>query len=302
MMIRGPTRASYRPCAQHGRSGPRRRELLYHPGQQPVESAMPQLERATVSLHYRDEGQGDPPLLLLHGWCDSSATWDSTLAAFRGEHRCIAPDMRGHGQSGRPIDHSYSLDALSGDAVAICEAAGVSRPVVIGHSFGGVLAAEIARRFPAFPRGVIVVDQPLDIGAFSDSLRPAEAIVRSLETHMAFREQVYREICGPTAPPALADAIVARGLQTPADIGMALWAPLFEMTDAELAERGAALIAALSKLPSLSIEHDDPAGYHAALNASAPSIGTELLPAGHWIHEERPAEFQAVIRRFLASV
>jgi len=263
---------------------------------------MPQLERVTVSLHYRDEGQGDPPLLLLHGWCDSSATWDSTIAAFRGQHRCIAPDMRGHGQSGRPADHSYSLEALSGDAVAICEAAGAVRPVVVGHSFGGVLAAEIARRFPAFPRAVVVVDQPLDIGAFSETVRPAEAIVRSPETHLAFREQVYREICGPTLPPALAEAIVARGLQTPADIGMALWAPLFEMTDAELAERGAALIAALAKLPALTIDHGDPAGYHAALRASAPSIGAAALPTGHGGHEERPAEFQALVRQFLQSV
>ncbi len=263
---------------------------------------MPRLERTTVSLHYRDEGQGGPPLMFLHGWCDSSATWDATLAAFSGGHRCIAPDMRGHGQSGLPVDHSYTLEALSGDAVAICEAAGVSRPVVVGHSFGGVLAAEIARRFPAFPRAVVVVDQPLDVGAFSETMRPAEALVRSLETHLAFREQIYRQICGPTLPAALADAIVARGLQTPADVGMALWAPLFEMTDAELAERGAALIAALSRIPALSIDHDDSAGYHAALKASAPSIGTELLPASHWIHEERPAEFQALLRQFVASL
>ncbi|MGH2632428.1 MAG: alpha/beta fold hydrolase, partial [Tepidiformaceae bacterium] len=60
---------------------------------------MPTFERPTVTLHYEDTGGDGPALVFLHGWCDSAESWASTIEAFRSGFRCIAPDMRGHGQS-----------------------------------------------------------------------------------------------------------------------------------------------------------------------------------------------------------
>jgi pimeloyl-ACP methyl ester carboxylesterase len=115
---------------------------------------MPELNRPTVSLNYEDEGSGDPALVFLHGWCDSSSVWAETTAALSTRHRCLAPDMRGHGQSGQPRDFCYAAEALANDVVAVCEAAAVTRPVLIGHSFGGMLAAVVAARSPGFARAL----------------------------------------------------------------------------------------------------------------------------------------------------
>ncbi len=57
---------------------------------------MPMFTRQSCRLHYKDEGEGEPALIFLHGWCDSADIWRETIAEFSKERRCVAPDMRGH--------------------------------------------------------------------------------------------------------------------------------------------------------------------------------------------------------------
>jgi pimeloyl-ACP methyl ester carboxylesterase len=90
--------------------------------------------------------------------------------------------------------------------------------------------------------------------------------------------------------------------RTPVDVALALWAPLFEFTPDELGQRSDALMAALADHPSLSIDHEDPPGYYETLHWFAPNAHTKVVECGHWIHVERPAEFRAALREFLAGV
>ncbi|HKS92416.1 MAG TPA: alpha/beta fold hydrolase, partial [Tepidiformaceae bacterium] len=139
---------------------------------------MASIERPTVTLNCREAGSG-PPLVFLHGWCDGSESWSATMDAFAGSHHCIAPDMRGHGDSGMPRDHCYTSEALTNDIVAVCEQTGARHPVLVGHSYGGYLAAETARRFPGFARAIVVEDQALDLRAFTGQMRAVEFLIRS---------------------------------------------------------------------------------------------------------------------------
>ena len=79
---------------------------------------MATLKGLTCDLYYEDTGGSLPPIVFLHGWCDGSESWTGTVAAFEGSYRCLAPDMRGHGQSGMPRDHAFFLEALSSDVAA----------------------------------------------------------------------------------------------------------------------------------------------------------------------------------------
>jgi len=263
---------------------------------------MPTLERPTVTVSYRDEGQGDPALVFLHGWCDDSGSWGATLSEFSQGHRCLAPDMRGHGQSGQPRDHSYWPESLSNDVVAICEAAGVERPVLIGHSFGGFLAATVAQRFPGFARAIVVEDQPLDLRGFTGQMRTVEGVIRSPEHHMAFRDQLFESMITSALGPADRDLISRSKLATPVEVGQALWAPLFDLTEAEIAARSDALIDALAAQPSLVIDGQPQPEYHALVARRAPSARTMVIPSGHWIHLEHAPEFRAALREFVGSL
>jgi pimeloyl-ACP methyl ester carboxylesterase len=266
---------------------------------------MPELVRPTVTIHYEDSGAssgGAPTLVFLHGWCDGSPSWADTIAEFSREYRCIAPDMRGHNRSGQPRDFCYSAEALSNDVVALCQALDVAHPVLIGHSFGGYLAAETARRVPGFARAVLVEDQALDLRGFGEQMRALESVIRSPENHMAFRTQLYDSMTSPLMPPEGRALIGRMKDQTPVEIGQALWAPLFEFTPEEMAERSDLLMQALGNQPSLSIEHEAAPEYHATLARLAPDAATRVIEAGHWIHLERPADFRAELRDFLSAV
>ena len=87
-------------------------------------------------------------LVFLHGFGGQAIQWRYQLQKFSRENRVIALDMRGHGLSDKPAS-SYSMDEIQSDLRAALETLGVNEPfVLVGHSFGGAVAAEFAFNFP----------------------------------------------------------------------------------------------------------------------------------------------------------
>jgi pimeloyl-ACP methyl ester carboxylesterase len=98
-----------------------------------------------VELAVRDEGEG-PPVLLLHGFPDSSYLWRHQIEALTAAGmRCIAPDLRGRGASERPEGvEAYAIRHSVADAVAILDGLGIERADVVGHDFGAAVAWVLA--------------------------------------------------------------------------------------------------------------------------------------------------------------
>jgi pimeloyl-ACP methyl ester carboxylesterase len=118
-----------------------------------------------------------PPLVLLHGLTFDRTMWQPALAhlaALDPGRQVLALDLPGHGDS--PGWPCYDLEPIA-DAVhqAVTEA-GLSSPVLAGHSAGGVLVTIYASRYPA--RGVVNVDQPLQVEPFAQLLRPLAGPLR----------------------------------------------------------------------------------------------------------------------------
>lgn len=102
-----------------------------------------------LSFHVVDDGSG-PPVLLLHGFPDSSALWRHQIPALvDAGHRVIAPDLRGFGASDRPEGVAeYALPTLIGDVVGILDALGVERADVVGHDWGAGIGWMLASLLP----------------------------------------------------------------------------------------------------------------------------------------------------------
>ena len=96
-----------------------------------------------------DEGQG-APVLLLHGFPDSSALWRHQIPALLGAgFRVVAPDLRGYGDSDKPQEvEGYRLPLVAGEIVALLDTLGIERAHVVGHDWGAGLAWIIAALFP----------------------------------------------------------------------------------------------------------------------------------------------------------
>ncbi len=93
---------------------------------------------------YDSEGSG-VPLLFLHGTGCDSADWDLVISELPMEQRYITLDFRGHGRSPAPIE-PFTIDCLADDVLNLIYALEVQEIVLVGHSLGGMVATEAARR------------------------------------------------------------------------------------------------------------------------------------------------------------
>ncbi len=96
-------------------------------------------------MAYLDSGSSMPPLLFLHGTgCDAS-DWIPVTKRLARNQRCIALDFRGHGQSTVPTQ-PFTLTDLADDVSHLADNLGLHELVIVGHSLGGMVAMEVARR------------------------------------------------------------------------------------------------------------------------------------------------------------
>jgi pimeloyl-ACP methyl ester carboxylesterase len=108
---------------------------------------MPRVDNKGISIHYRVEGNG-PPLVLQHGFSDSSETWYERgfVAALKPKYRLVLIDARGHGQSDKPHDpQSYTPEKFASDIVAVLDDLGMKTAAYWGYSMGGWMGFAVAR-------------------------------------------------------------------------------------------------------------------------------------------------------------
>jgi pimeloyl-ACP methyl ester carboxylesterase len=106
---------------------------------------MPFTKNGGVRLHWEEQGQGSPVLLIM-GHLYSSRMWYPLLPTLTKTHRAISFDNHGTGES--DTTRSATVAEFAADALAVLDAAGVERAHVYGVSMGGGIAAEFAMRYP----------------------------------------------------------------------------------------------------------------------------------------------------------
>ncbi len=112
-----------------------------------------------VQLHYVIGGRGDP-LLLLHGWPQTWFEWRRVMPGLAERYTVIAPDLRGLGDSSRPVD-GYDLRTLSGDIRRLVGHLGLGAIRLVGHDLGGPVAYAYAAQWPGDVVALAVVEAPL---------------------------------------------------------------------------------------------------------------------------------------------
>jgi pimeloyl-ACP methyl ester carboxylesterase len=111
-----------------------------------------------VRLHVRRWGGGPNAAILIHGLASSSHIWDLVAPRLvRLGVGTVAYDQRGHGRSAKPAS-GYGFEHTAADAAAVIRAAGLRRPVVVGHSWGANVALELASRNPRLVSGAVLLD------------------------------------------------------------------------------------------------------------------------------------------------
>ena len=99
-----------------------------------------------LQVFYEDRGKGDP-ILFVHGWCGNSSIWARhQLPYFAQNYRALAIDLRGHGNSSKPMEGN-NIPQLARDVRKFIEAMGLEKVTLVGHSMGVMVALDYYRQF-----------------------------------------------------------------------------------------------------------------------------------------------------------
>jgi pimeloyl-ACP methyl ester carboxylesterase len=129
-------------------------------GRAAAEQTVPITDRfATVDgvrLHYLSAGSGDP-VILLHGYAETSHMWRPLIEKLASRHRVIAPDLRGFGESSMP-ERGYDKKTMAQDVHALASSVGIGRAAVVGHDIGLMVAYAYAAQYPSEVDRVVLMD------------------------------------------------------------------------------------------------------------------------------------------------
>jgi haloacetate dehalogenase len=109
-----------------------------------------------INLHYRECGEG-PAMVLLHGWPQTSYTWRKVMPLLAAHYRCIAPDLRGMGDSDKPLT-GYDMRTVATDIRALISALDLSEVYLVGSDWGGLAARRYALDWPGELDRIFIVD------------------------------------------------------------------------------------------------------------------------------------------------
>ncbi|WFE47979.1 alpha/beta hydrolase [Verrucosispora sp. WMMD1129] len=235
----------------------------------------------TVPLAHDVDGVG-PLLVAIHGMTEDRRSWARVPLA--AHFRTVRVDLRGHGTS--PRVPPYDPLSMAGDLHELVRALGIEQdPLVVGHSFGGVVATAYAARFPT--RGVVTVDQTLDVEPL-----PARA-ARALrgEGFAEFMTSALARMYGQLDAAVAEEISKNRTLRQ--DVLLGAWAPLLDLEPPELAAFMANVMAMRQPTPFLSL-HGLPVAddYPAWLGSRIPGAVVEMSPTvTHYPHLADPSWF-----------
>lgn len=131
-------------------------------------------------LAYEARGAGDP-IVFIHGLTFNRSTWRPLLDRLADRFHCVAVDLPGHGESAGLPD---SMEEVARQISGLVTDLGIERPVIVGHSLGGIIATMYAATFPV--AGVVNIDQPLDTTPFIRMLQQFEPELRGPHFAAAF--------------------------------------------------------------------------------------------------------------------
>ncbi len=285
----------------------------------PVPPTLRAVETRTVpvgdlELSVAEAGAGGRPLLLVHGFTGAKEDFTEWLddLAERGWH-AVVPDLRGHGDSSHPPEESdYSFERFAADALALVDALGWDRFVLLGHSMGGMIAQLVALDAPERVIGLVLMDthhRGVKLDAALAGLAASVAKADGMEALAAAMDELSRSDDAPLGTQA--DARVRAERPGYAEFGRrkllssspAMYAAMVEAIVHREGQPDRLDELASLPMPTLVVVGEQDRPFIAASRRMAEAIGdaslAEIPGAGHSPQFEAPEAWWTALTRFL---
>lgn len=176
-----------------------------------------------VRLRYAE--QGDPegrPVVMLHGYTDSSFSFSRVLPLLDPGLRVLALDLRGHGDSQRPPD-GYALGDLAADVLAFLDELGLERATIVGHCMGSLVAQRVALEAPRRVERLVLVSSMTSARRI-EGMEELRGAVEALDGEVpeAFAREFQESTVYGALPREFMDGVVAESLKLPARVWRAV--------------------------------------------------------------------------------
>ena len=252
-----------------------------------------------IRLAYVELGDPkDEPLLLLHGFTDTSRSW-SILAPYMKGYRLLILDQRGHGDADAP-ECCYSPSQYAFDAKLFLDALGVNRAAVAGHSMGSMVAMAMAAEYPERVSSIILIG--------STALAPVQpgnwlyGQVAALKWPLDRNSQFMREWHPSNQPTSVEPRFAEAVMEDILAIKPHVWRAVMRELSMLPVGRHAADVEARVLILSGGKDPLFPAEHHASLLKAFPKAEAHVFPElGHSPNWERPDAVAAAIDRFLKA-
>jgi pimeloyl-ACP methyl ester carboxylesterase len=246
------------------------------------------------TIRYLDTGTGDPAIVFVHGWCCNHTYWRDQIPVFAKNHRVIAVDLPGHGESDKP-DRDYTTANFVDVVASLIDQLGLDKPIVAGHSMGGSIAMNFARQHPDLTRGVVLVDAPLV--PLPDALQPVvQATLAAFKTpayQQAAAGFVRLQLFNAASPAAMVDEVVA-------GMGTAPQRVMYSAIESTLAPESS--VPGPIPVPALFLRAANLFATAGQLRERYPGLEVAEFDCAHFIQMERPAETNAAIAKFIGGL
>lgn len=244
-----------------------------------------------VAIRYRVYGAGEPALIFIHCWACDSSYWDQQLEPLKVRYTLVTLDLAGHGESGTTRG-DWSIPAFGADVAAVAARIPNREIVLVGHSMGGPVALEAARRLRDRVIGIIGVDTFTNIGLPPLSPRELEQRLEPYRRDFAAttRENVTQRFFKPTSDPNLVRQIADDMASAPPGIGVGAMIGMNNMNYA----------AALGDIdiPIIAINSDRLPTDLERIRLHAPTFSVKLMPGtGHFLMIEEAPRFNALLEQ-----
>lgn len=229
------------------------------------------------------------PVVFAHAFAGSSGHWSHQLAHLRPDRRAIAFDFRGHGHSSKPTDNDYSVQNLAADISAVADELNLQRMVLVGHSMGASAAIAYAGAEPERVAGLVLVGAP-------GRTPPEQAgkIVASIEANYDAVMQGYWDKLLAGARPEVRSRISAEIGSVPKDASLSIIKSLFAFDPLPALDRYHG--------PTLLVTTPHADGPDALDHVASYLPVKTFTGTSHWAHMDKPAEFNAMLDEFLATL
>lgn len=266
------------------------------------------VEAGGLRFAYLEEGQG-PLVLLVHGFPDTAYTWDATMPALAAEgFHAVAPFTRGYHPTEVPSNGAYDTATLGRDLLALIDAFGVDRAIVVGHDWGAAAAYAAATLAPEKVRVLVTLAIP-----HPASLRPSLGLAWNMRHFLTLRRAGAADLVRKNDG-AYVDELVRRWSPAWKDLPAAETARVkAAFREPGVAEAACGYYRAFGRPPAelkrkitvpavaFAGEHDiiSPRVYEKARHYFKASYEVVQVPGGHFMHREHPDHFIPELVRVL---